>query len=179
MEVEMTPCTLLQHLHEPNSCTDSFSLQGDCWCPTLSSLDALSGSSLMSLYIGCLDTDRPLRWAIFRGPIFFTSDLGPFFMPWWDNRMETERRWPCVVSWCEVYRRGGTVCQQCRRPSFLKQSCHILTICFWGCLCLTRAPQYIRVKRRVVGKQTPPKLSTAAATERDMKLEWDWVFKHL
>lgn len=35
----------------------------------------------MSLYIGCLDSDRQLRWAIFGGTIFFTSDLGPFFIP--------------------------------------------------------------------------------------------------
>ncbi|KAA8582067.1 hypothetical protein FQN60_008807 [Etheostoma spectabile] len=50
------------------------------------------GSSLTSSYIGCLDTDRPFRWATFRGPIFFTSDLAPFFMPWCDNRVETKKR---------------------------------------------------------------------------------------
>lgn len=73
------------HLPKPNSsnicCRESFSVWDGCQCPTLSSLDALSGSSLMSLYIGCLDSDRQLRWAIFGGTIFFTSDLGPFFIP--------------------------------------------------------------------------------------------------
>lgn len=62
--------------------------------PTLSSLEARSGSSLISSYIGCLDTERPLRWATFRGPIFFTSDLAPFLMPWCDRRIATgEKQW--------------------------------------------------------------------------------------
>lgn len=56
------------------------------WSLTLSSLEALSGSSLPSLCNGSLDSERPLRAATFRGPIFFTSDLAPFFMPWFDNK---------------------------------------------------------------------------------------------
>ncbi|TNN25735.1 hypothetical protein EYF80_064133 [Liparis tanakae] len=56
---------------------------------------ARSGSAGTAPPAGCREKDRPLRSATFRGPIFFTSDRAPFFMPWWD-RVGTTGEDECV-----------------------------------------------------------------------------------
>lgn len=51
--------------------------------------------------------DRPLRWATFRGPIFFTSDLAPFFMPYKDVKVVTEKKWEWQLTPENRRTRGG------------------------------------------------------------------------